>query len=75
MCFQRKDAEVTPTDRLLQVGENAQREFFLYGKRVFLEKQMHLTALYDKHELRLRRLDFDVLLEEYKSGVFRTEDL
>ena len=75
LCFQRKDAEVTPTDRLLQVGENAQREFFLYGKRVFLEKQMHLTALYDKHELRLRRLDFDVLLEEYKSGVFRTEDL
>lgn len=76
LCFQRSDAAVDPYERLLQVAENAQREFFLYGKEVFLEKQAVINSMFNDADLTLpRQLSYEYLIEEFRSGTFRTEDL
>lgn len=75
LCFQRQDAEITPTERLSQVGENAQREFFLHGRDVFERQQVFLRDLYAKHNVPLTLLSYEALFTQYVNKEFRTEDI
>lgn len=75
--YQRVTSGIEPLQRLKQLGENAQREFFLYGEEVFLVKQAEVFSLFKDSGVDVLpdRLVYSDLLELYRRGEFRTEDL
>jgi phosphatidylglycerophosphatase A len=75
-AFERLESGVTSLQRLYAVAENAQREFFMYGKSVFHEKQLVIVGIFRRHNLAdPRLLKWEDLREDFLSGRFTTSDM
>lgn len=75
LCFDKKDIGTTWQARLENVGRSAQREFFLHGRDAFDEFQCLLKPLAAENGIVQTYLNYDNLVQEYKSGTFTTLDL
>lgn len=76
LAYERSDSGETPEARLYACAQNAQREFFLYGREVFLNRQLVVEEMFDSVDLNPPpRLDWDLLLVEFVEGRFTTFDL
>jgi len=70
LCWQSKNAGVTPKTRLGDVATNALREMFLWGKADFEVLREEVLRLAEKDGIVVRPLVFEELVEEYKTHEF-----
>jgi energy-coupling factor transporter ATP-binding protein EcfA2 len=73
LCFDKADSKSdSPISRLVDIANSCQREFFLHGKKEFLEFQELLRETKDAKGIPFRLLDYDSLMVEYWEKRFRT---
>jgi len=74
LCFQSKDANLTPRQRLCDVAQTVQREAWLHGRDFFEQTKLDLVEVFEKHQMTigLRLLDWNMIAEEFRNGTFTT---
>lgn len=71
-CYEKRDASITPAQRLVDVAGGAQREAFLHGRDYFQQFQTFVEDTFSSKGLTFEKLDYESLMNEYKSNEFRT---
>jgi hypothetical protein len=72
LCFENREAGISPVQRLEDMAGNCQREAFLHGRPAFNKFQKDMRPIFEKHQLYFEELDFDKLKEEFVEKKFRT---
>jgi len=70
LCWQNKNAGVTPKTRLGDVATNALREMFLWGRADFETFRAEVLILAERDGIVVRPLTFEELVEEYRTHEF-----
>lgn len=70
--YEKSDAKISSVQRLMDVAGGAQREAFLHGRTFFESFGVTLDKSFSKEGMQYTKLGYEALLEEYKSGDFRT---
>lgn len=74
LSFEKKEAGITPTERLRLVAESSQREFFLHGRTAFESFQQLLNRMPGIGRLVVvKMLSYEVLEAEYQRGELTAE--
>lgn len=72
LMFEKKQCGVSPEQRLCDVIEGAQREYFLHGYDKFISFRAWISNVISEYRLPAKLLDYSDLRREYEDKNFRT---
>lgn len=75
LCWYSLSSNINEQEWLVAVLDNATREYFLHGRKVFQEKVMELTDIAKLHGIPYTPLQFEEYLASWHSGSFTTWSL